>query len=73
MKKKLNNKEENLDNINHRFSSFDNDISQDDSQQKKIDSEITEILRNIDMSYEIISPENESININNTIPLFLYN
>ncbi|CAI8385974.1 MAG: Cell division protein FtsZ [Flavobacteriales bacterium] len=63
--KKLNNKEENLDNINHRFSSFDNDISQDDSQQKKIDSEITEILRNIDMSYEIISPENESININN--------
>ena len=63
--KKLNNKEENLDNINHRFSSFDNDISQDDSQQKKIDSEITEILRNIDMSYEIISPENESINIDN--------
>jgi len=63
--KKLNNKEENLDNINDRFSSFDNDISQDDSQQKKIDSEITEILRNIDMSYEIISPENESININN--------
>ena len=63
--KKLNNKEENLDNINDRFSSFDNDISQDDSQQKKIDSEITEILRNIDISYEIISPENESININN--------
>ena len=63
--KKLNNKEENLDNINHSFSSFDNDISQDDSQQKKIDSEITEILRNIDMSYEIISPENESINIDN--------
>ena len=63
--KKLNNKEENLDNINDRFSSFDNDISQDDSQQKKIDSEITEILRNIDMSYEIISPENESINIDN--------
>ncbi len=63
--KKINNKEENLDNINDRFSSFDNDISQDDSQQKKIDSEITEILRNIDISYEIISPENESININN--------
>ena len=63
--KKLNNKEENLDNINDRFSSFDNDISQDDSQQKKIESEITEILRNIDISYEIISPENESININN--------
>ena len=39
-------------------------ILEEENNQKKIDSEINEILRNIDISYEIIDPKTEFININ---------
>ena len=37
-----------------------------DSNQKKIDSEINEILRNIDISYEVLDPDLDIIDTDNT-------
>ena len=37
-----------------------------DSNQKKIDSEINEILRNIDISYEVLDPDLDIIDIDDT-------
>jgi cell division protein FtsZ len=37
----------------------------DESEQKKIESEINEVLRNIDLSYEIVEPEINKISLNN--------
>ena len=37
----------------------------DGSEQKKIESEINEVLRNIDLSYEIVEPEINKISLNN--------
>jgi len=37
----------------------------DESEQKKIESEINEVLRNIDLSYEIVEPEINKIILNN--------
>ena len=53
-----------LDNLNHKSDSIVDEKVNDESQQKKIESEINEILRNIDITYEVIEPEINKININ---------
>ena len=53
-----------LDNLNHKFDSIVDEKVNDESQQKKIESEINEILRNIDITFEVIEPEINKININ---------
>ena len=53
-----------LDNLNDQFDSIVDEKVNDESQQKKIESEINEILRNIDITFEVIEPENNKININ---------
>ena len=53
-----------LDNLNDKFDSIVDEKVNDESQQKKIESEINEILRNIDITYEVIEPEINKININ---------
>ena len=42
------------------------DISDKDSKQKKIDSEINEILRNIEIDYEVLYPDFDEIDNNQT-------
>ncbi len=41
------------------------EILDEDSNQKKIDSEINEILRNIDITYEVLDPGIDNIELNN--------
>ncbi len=41
------------------------EILGNDSNQKKIDSEINEILRNIDITYEVLDPSIDNIELNN--------
>ena len=53
-----------LDNLNDQSNSIVDEKVNDESQQKKIESEINEILRNIDITYEVIEPEINKININ---------
>ena len=53
-----------LDNLNHQSDSIVDEKVNDESQQKKIESEINEILRNIDITFEVIDPEINKININ---------
>ena len=53
-----------LDNLNDQSDSIVDEKVNDESQQKKIESEINEILRNIDITFEIIEPEINKININ---------
>tara|TARA_A100001011_G_scaffold107261_1_gene113781 strand:+ start:32675 stop:34519 length:1845 start_codon:yes stop_codon:yes gene_type:complete len=53
-----------LDNLNHQSDSIVDKKVNDESQQKKIESEINEILRNIDITFEVIEPEINKININ---------
>ena len=53
-----------LDNLNHQSDSIVDEKVNDESQQKKIESEINEILRNIDITFEVIEPEINKININ---------
>ena len=53
-----------LDNLNDQSDSIVEEKVNDESQQKKIESEINEILRNIDITFEVIEPENNKININ---------
>ena len=53
-----------LDNLNDQSDSFVDEKVNDESQQKKIESEINEILRNIDITFEVIDPEINKININ---------
>ena len=53
-----------LDNLNDQFDSIVDEKVNDESQQKKIESEINEILRNIDITFEVIEPEINKININ---------
>ena len=53
-----------LDNLNDQSNSIVDEKVNDESQQKKIESEINEILRNIDITFEIIEPEINKININ---------
>ena len=53
-----------LDNLNHQSDSIVDEKVNNESQQKKIESEINEILRNIDITFEVIEPEINKININ---------
>ena len=53
-----------LDNLNDQSDSIADEKVNDESQQKKIESEINEILRNIDITFEVIEPEINKININ---------
>ena len=53
-----------LDNLNHQSDSIVDEKVDYESQQKKIESEINEILRNIDITFEVIEPEINEININ---------
>ena len=53
-----------LDNLNDKSDSIVDEKVNDESQQKKIESEINEILRNIDITFEVIEPEINKININ---------
>ena len=53
-----------LDNLNDQSNSIVDEKVNDESQQKKIESEINEILRNIDITFEVIEPEINKININ---------
>ena len=53
-----------LDNFSHQSDPIVDEKVNDESQQKKIESEINEILRNIDITFEVIEPEINKININ---------
>ena len=53
-----------LDNLNHQSDSIVDEKVDYESKQKKIESEINEILRNIDITFEVIEPEINKININ---------
>ena len=57
--------EEELDHLTHESDEIVEDKLNNESQQKKIESEINEILRNIDISYEVVEPEiNKTLHIN---------
>ena len=57
------NKDE-LDHLTHESDEIVEDKLNNESQQKKIESEINEILRNIDISYEVVEPETKDFMIN---------
>jgi cell division protein FtsZ len=46
-----------LDNLTDQTDTIIDEKLNDESQQKKIESEINEILRNIDITYEVVEPE----------------
>jgi cell division protein FtsZ len=54
-----------VDNLNVESDSIADDKLNEESQQKKIENEINEILRNIDLSYEVVEPEFNNIELNN--------
>ena len=56
--------EEDLDNETEIIEEKSNDESPYDFQQKKIESEINEILRNIEISYEVVEADEQLIDIN---------
>ena len=56
--------EEDLDEETEIIEDKSNDESPYDFQQKKIESEINEILRNIEISYEVVEAEEQLIDIN---------
>ena len=61
--KSLMNKDE-LNHLTHESDEIVEDKLNNESQQKKIESEINEILRNIDISYEVVEPETTDFVIN---------
>ena len=61
--KSLMNKDE-LDYLTHESDEIVEDKLNNESQQKKIESEINEILRNIDISYEVVKPQTNDLNLN---------
>jgi cell division protein FtsZ len=61
--KSLMNKDE-LNHLTHESDEIVEDKLNNESQQKKIESEINEILRNIDISYEVVEPETKDFIIN---------
>jgi cell division protein FtsZ len=65
--KSLMNKDE-LNHLTHESDEIVEDKLNNESQQKKIESEINEILRNIDISYEVVEPETKDF-MNNDIEL----
>ena len=56
--------EEDLDHETEIIEEKSNDESPHDFQQKKIESEINEILRNIEISYEVVETDEQLIDIN---------
>ena len=56
--------EEDLDDETEIIEEKSNDESPHDFQQKKIESEINEILRNIEISYEVVEADEQLIDIN---------
>ena len=56
--------EEDLDEETEIIEHKSNDESPNDFQQKKIESEINEILRNIEISYEVVEADEQLIDIN---------
>ena len=60
----MNKDEEELDHLTHESDEIVEDKLNNESQQKKIESEINEILRNIDISYEVVEPETKGFMIN---------
>ena len=56
--------EEDLDEVTEIIEDKTNDESPYDFQQKKIESEINEILRNIEISYEVVEADEQLIDIN---------
>ena len=56
--------EEDLDDETKIIEEKSNDESPHDFQQKKIESEINEILRNIEISYEVVEADEQLIDIN---------
>ena len=56
--------EEDLDDETEIIEEKSNDESPHDFQQKKIESEINEILRNIEISYEVVETDEQLIDIN---------
>ena len=60
----INKDEKGLDNLTHEPNAIVENKLNDDSQQKKIESEINEILRNIDISYDVVEPEINDFNLN---------
>ena len=56
--------EEDLDDETEIIEEKSNDESSHDFQQKKIESEINEILRNIEISYEVVEADEQLIDIN---------
>src|SRR6056300_586626 len=61
--KSLMNKDE-LDHLTHESDEIVEDKLNNESQQKKIESEINEILRNIDISYQVVEPKTKDFSIN---------
>ena len=60
----INKDEEELDHLTHVSDEIVEDKLNNESQQKKIESEINEILRNIDISYDVVEPEINDFNLN---------
>ena len=60
----INKDEMELDHLTNEPDSIVEDHLTNESQQKKIESEINEILRNIDLSYEVVEPETKDFMIN---------
>ena len=60
----INKYEKGSDNLTHEPNAIVENKLNDDSQQKKIESEINEILRNIDISYDVVEPEINDFNLN---------
>ena len=60
----INKDEMELDHLTNEPDSIVEDHLTNESQQKKIESEINEILRNIDLSYEVVEPETKDFIIN---------
>lgn len=53
-----------IDHLTNEPDAIVEDHLKNESQQKKIESEINEILRNIDISYEVVKPETNDLNLN---------
>ena len=60
----INKDEMELDHLTNESEAIVEDHLKNESQQKKIESEINEILRNIDISYEVVKPETNDLNLN---------
>ena len=60
----INKDEMELDHLTNESEAIVEDHLKNESQQKKIESEINEILRNIDISYEVVKPQTNDLNLN---------